>query len=188
MAAHYYREETGEGQHVDVSMQESVVPLAMTAPFLWEFYKFNDSIEQRYDYTNNELLYYVIDDTTRNREYKVIVGSDTIKTKLDRPPDFIGGNAGIYREYFWGSGFTYPRSARKKKVSGTVVVAFTIDTNGITSNHRVIEGIGYGCDEVSLNSVKQLPDPWIPGILDGEKVIVEFDFEVKFQLIRKSKN
>jgi benzylsuccinate CoA-transferase BbsE subunit len=41
MAAHCYREETGEGQHVDVSMQESVVPLAMTAPFLWEFYKIN---------------------------------------------------------------------------------------------------------------------------------------------------
>jgi crotonobetainyl-CoA:carnitine CoA-transferase CaiB-like acyl-CoA transferase len=41
MAAHYYREETGEGQHVDVSMQQSVVPLAMTAPLLWEFYKIN---------------------------------------------------------------------------------------------------------------------------------------------------
>jgi crotonobetainyl-CoA:carnitine CoA-transferase CaiB-like acyl-CoA transferase len=41
MAAHYHREATGEGQQVDVSMQESVVPLAMTAPLLWEFYRIN---------------------------------------------------------------------------------------------------------------------------------------------------
>jgi len=43
MAAHYYREATGEGQHVDVSMQQCVVALGMTAPAIWELMKINQS-------------------------------------------------------------------------------------------------------------------------------------------------
>ena len=36
MIAHYYREATGIGQHVDVSIQESVVPSALTLPQAWD--------------------------------------------------------------------------------------------------------------------------------------------------------
>lgn len=43
MAAHWFREETGIGQHVDVSMQQCIVALGMTAPALWELYKINQS-------------------------------------------------------------------------------------------------------------------------------------------------
>jgi len=37
MAAHYFRETTGEGQHVDVSMQQCVLSLIDNAIPLWEF-------------------------------------------------------------------------------------------------------------------------------------------------------
>jgi crotonobetainyl-CoA:carnitine CoA-transferase CaiB-like acyl-CoA transferase len=40
MIAHYYREATGRGQHVDVSIQESVVPSALTVPQAWDLAKF----------------------------------------------------------------------------------------------------------------------------------------------------
>jgi len=39
MVAHYYRETSGEGQHVDVSVQESVRPTTFVARFFWEFKK-----------------------------------------------------------------------------------------------------------------------------------------------------
>jgi len=40
MIAHYHRENTGIGQHVDVSIQESVVPSALTVPQAWDLQKF----------------------------------------------------------------------------------------------------------------------------------------------------
>jgi crotonobetainyl-CoA:carnitine CoA-transferase CaiB-like acyl-CoA transferase len=40
MIAHYYREATGKGQHVDTSTQESVVLSALTVPQAWDLQKF----------------------------------------------------------------------------------------------------------------------------------------------------
>jgi len=40
MIAHYYREATGKGQHVDTSVQESVVPSALTIPQAWDLQGF----------------------------------------------------------------------------------------------------------------------------------------------------
>jgi benzylsuccinate CoA-transferase BbsE subunit len=40
MIAHYYREATGNGQYVDVSVQESVVLSALTVPQAWDLQKF----------------------------------------------------------------------------------------------------------------------------------------------------
>ncbi len=36
MAAHYYREATGEGQQVDVSVQQSALDATVSAPLIWE--------------------------------------------------------------------------------------------------------------------------------------------------------
>lgn len=40
MIAHYYREASGKGQHVDTSMQESVVLSALTVPQAWDLERF----------------------------------------------------------------------------------------------------------------------------------------------------
>lgn len=40
MIAHYYRQATGDGQHVDVSTQESVAISALLVPELWDLQKF----------------------------------------------------------------------------------------------------------------------------------------------------
>jgi len=40
MIAHYHREATGKGQHVDTSVQESVVPSALTIPQAWDLQGF----------------------------------------------------------------------------------------------------------------------------------------------------
>ncbi len=42
LIAHHYRELMGEGQHVDTSIQESVVLALMESPMLWEFQKVNE--------------------------------------------------------------------------------------------------------------------------------------------------
>lgn len=41
MIAHYYRESTGKGQHVDVSIQEAIIYLTNVVPELWDAIKVN---------------------------------------------------------------------------------------------------------------------------------------------------
>ena len=41
LVAHYHRELTGEGQHVDVSCQQAVVLALMNAAEIWDIYKIN---------------------------------------------------------------------------------------------------------------------------------------------------
>lgn len=76
----------------------------------------------------------------------------------------------------------YPREAQRSGVSGEVQVAFTIDSEGKTSNHRVIKGVGFGCDEEALKAVKAIPDLWIPGLLSGQAVGVEYVLPVRFNI------
>ena len=60
---------------------------------VWDFYCFNGELEQKYDYTNDTLLFYLIDDSISKKEYKIIAGPDTLRSQLDRPPLYIGGTA-----------------------------------------------------------------------------------------------
>ncbi|MFC1971759.1 CaiB/BaiF CoA transferase family protein, partial [Chloroflexota bacterium] len=41
MMAYYYRETSGEGQHLDISIQEATIYLAANVPELWDTYKVN---------------------------------------------------------------------------------------------------------------------------------------------------
>jgi antitoxin component YwqK of YwqJK toxin-antitoxin module len=52
---------------------------------VWEFYFTSGELEQKYDYSNNTLLYYWSNDSLANMKYKIIDGSDTIEARLDRP-------------------------------------------------------------------------------------------------------
>lgn len=40
--------------------------------------------------------------------------------------------------------------------------------------------IGNGCNEDALNSAKQIEDDWLPGMLYGKPVTVEFDLPLSF--------
>jgi hypothetical protein len=108
---------------------------------IWVFYYGNGEIEQKYDFTNDSLLYYMINDSLRNKEYKIIIGSDTMWSKLDRPPLYIGGQVSIVQKLLLDKSFRYPKVPRKSRVSGQVATALTIDTNGVALNHRVTKSI-----------------------------------------------
>jgi protein TonB len=147
---------------------------------VWEYYDYNGELEQKYDYTKNEILYFKLSENQTNKEYKVINGTDTISTKLSRPPLFIGGSRLIFNALF--KEVRYPDKAKKNKTEGTVLITFTIDINGKTSNHRVSKGIGDGCDEDALRVVKKFLNNWIPGILNEKAVNVEYSIPIKFNL------
>jgi periplasmic protein TonB len=146
----------------------------------WEYYDNKGELIQKYDYTENKLIFDREYKTQKDREFRVINGTDTIKTKLDQPPIYIGGNVMLLDLIFRNA--KYPSEARENMVTGTIYITFTIDMNGITSSHRITKGIGSGCDEEALRVVKLIPDNWIPGQLNGKPVTTEYICPVIFEL------
>jgi hypothetical protein len=56
-----------------------------------------------------------------------------------------------------------------------------IEKDGSVSTIVVKEGIGWGCDEEVVRVVEEF-GPWIPAILDGFYVRMEFLLPVSFKL------
>lgn len=52
------------------------------------------------------------------------------------------------------STLTYPLKAQENNISGTVIVLFDIDSNCRILNIRIEKGIGYGCDEEAIKTLK----------------------------------
>jgi TonB family protein len=78
------------------------------------------------------------------------------------------------------AGLRYPLDVKSANIQGKVLIGFTIDQNGNVSNYRVKQGLGFGCDEEALNAVKRMTAAWLPGILNGNPVVVEYVIPISF--------
>ena len=145
---------------------------------VWEFYLYNGEIEQKYDYTSNELVYFILEPEEKDKEYKEIVKGGFKTVKLERPPLYIGGS--IMIKEIINENLNFPAMAKENKVSGEVHVIFTIDTIGKMSNVKIMRGIGSGCDEEAIRVVKLLPDNWIPALRNSQLVAVEHTLKIRF--------
>lgn len=56
----------------------------------------------------------------------------------------------------WSFVFSYPKKAAENNIRGKVVVSFDIDSTCSVRNIRLVSGIGYGCDEEAIRSVKNV--------------------------------
>jgi hypothetical protein len=147
---------------------------------VWEFYNREAELIQKYNFDTKELLYFK-PDKEADKEHEVKTAKGIEKIKLDTPPMFIGGQdeAG---ETLLDARIRYPNEAKEKGISGTVWISFFVDENGIAVDHQVKEGIGGGCDEESLRLVKEVPNNWLPGQLNGQPVTAKYLFPVNFVL------
>jgi TonB family protein len=75
----------------------------------------------------------------------------------------------------------YSEEARAAKYQGTVVVAVTIDTNGIAQDMRVTRSLGMGLDDKAVQAISQWK--FSPGTKDGQPVSVMATIEVNFRLL-----
>jgi protein TonB len=48
----------------------------------------------------------------------------------------------------------YPPMAKRNRFQGQCIVAFTLNEDGSTANHKIIKNIGGGCGEEALRVVK----------------------------------
>lgn len=70
---------------------------------------------------------------------------------------------------FLGLFLQYPNEALENNVSGVVKVQFTINPDGTTTDDKILQSVGYGCDEEAIRALKLLPD-WVPGYQGGSSV------------------
>ena len=75
----------------------------------------------------------------------------------------------------------YPENAKKKGISGEVVVNVYIETDGTIKEATIYTSIDKELDEEALRVIKNM-GKWTPFIIDGEKIRLCVKFPVKFSL------
>lgn len=78
----------------------------------------------------------------------------TNKNSFLLKPEYPGGSAALAD--FIRKNLNYPQEAIKNGIEGKVFVEIEIDFLGNVTNAKVLNGIGYGCDEEALRVTKLL--------------------------------
>lgn len=148
---------------------------------VWDTYSADGELQVKYDFTNKKLLIYNRSKQDSIKQYYVINGSDTVKTFLGRPPIFLDDEERFLRQMTVG--MRYPIDAKEHNIQGKVIIGFTIDLNGKILNYRIKKALGYGCDEEALKAVRNgFNGDWLPGLLNGNPVVVEYEVPISFSL------
>ena len=85
---------------------------------------------------NFELLY-----------YKTAL-SPKVEERPDQLPQLIGGLAELQKNVL------VPQKAKEKGVKGRVYVEFIVDESGEVLDPKIVQGLGYGCDEEAIRVIK----------------------------------
>lgn len=91
----------------------------------------------------------------------------------------IGGMEKLYSEI--NTNLKMPIEARRNSISGKVFIEMIVEADGTTTNHKIIKGIGHGCDEEALRVLSQASTKWHPAKQGGKVVRQKFVLPVTFQ-------
>lgn len=97
-------------------------------------------------------------------------------TFIEATPVFNGD----LKEFIQGE-LIYPPSAKKDTVEGIVVISFTIDTLGLTVNHKVVKGIRDDLNNEALRIARRIKFDK-PALQKGKPIAVEYTVPVVFDL------
>lgn len=76
------------------------------------------------------------------------------KERFIKMPYYEGGQKAL--KQFISDNLKYPEEAGKHKIEGTVQVFFIIGNKGNVIEAKIINSLGYGCDEEALRVIKLL--------------------------------
>lgn len=93
-------------------------------------------------------------------------------------PEYPGGPKELTK--FIYENLRYPTEAVKAKIEGSVYLEYDIDYRGNVVETRVIQGLGYGCDEEAARVVKMLK--FIVGRNRGVRVLFHQKAHIRFKL------
>ncbi len=93
-------------------------------------------------------------------------------------PEFPGGPKELTK--FIYAQLRYPTAALEAKVEGTVLVEYDIDYKGNVVDTRVLQGLGFGCDEEASRVVRLLK--FDVGRNRGVRVLFHKKAHIRFKL------
>jgi len=74
----------------------------------------------------------------------------------------------------------FSEEARRKKISGTILIALTVGVDGLPHDIKVEKGLGYGLDEKAMEAVNRWK--FEPAQKDGQPVETRIHAEVSFKI------
>jgi periplasmic protein TonB len=99
--------------------------------------------------------------------------------ELQERAEFPGGTQAMYA--FISKHMTYPEIALENTIEGTVMVEFTIGTDGSVANIKVLKDIGGGCGKEAERVLRMMPK-WKPGKQMDMPVKSKFQAPIKFKI------
>ena len=121
-----------------------------------------------------------IPDTSKRIEKPLageVMAPDPLFYQVDEPPTFPGGEDALKK--FIEDSIRYPSLAAEQNVGGTVIVTFTVETDGSIHNPRIVRDVGAGCGLEALRLVSTMPK-WNPGKMKGHIVRVQYEQPIFF--------
>lgn len=98
-------------------------------------------------------------------------------SEVDTMPAFIGGEMKMYK--YIGENLVFPKKARRKNISGRVILSFVVEVDGSISNVKVQFSLEESCDAEAIRVIESFPK-WKPGRKDGNIVRVQLMMPIKF--------
>lgn len=108
------------------------------------------------------------------------------KPRKDEPlkmPRYRGGEEALRN--FVTSNLKYPKEALENKIEGEVEISYDVDGLGRISNVRVLQSLGFGCDEEVIRLVKLLK--FEKAFNKGRRVTSHKKLKVNFKLPAQKK-
>ena len=102
-------------------------------------------------------------------------------SELEHKPTFNGGDANAFAQWVFTQ-LKYPEQAKKDGVQGRVLVQFTIGSDGVVRDAKVLRGVSEDLDAEAVRVISASPK-WEPGHnAEGKAVPVTFVCPVIFKL------
>lgn len=137
-----------------------------------------------------EQTYYAEDGTLTNKalfENGQLVSGTVPEINIDKAtspnevfePQFPGGKEAMER--FLMSNVRYPVLAQENRISGKVILAFWVETDGSISDISIARSAGIELDKEAYRIAQLLPE-FIPGTVDGVPVRLKVTIPINFNL------
>lgn len=107
------------------------------------------------------------------------LSGDSIYVAVEENAEYKGGMDVFFAEV--EKDLKYPKQAREFRIQGKVFVEFVVDKSGKLQDAKVVSGIGGGCDEAALETLKKRTK-WMPGKVRGKVVSQRMVLPIAFRI------
>ncbi|MCX6325305.1 MAG: energy transducer TonB [Bacteroidia bacterium] len=106
--------------------------------------------------------------------------SDSVYTVVDELAQFQDGDQGLMK--YIAENTVYPDEAKKKNITGKVIVKFVVEKDGSVSRVEIIKGVNSLLDAEAVRVVNSLPKFEKPAKQGGIPVSVQYMLPITFSL------